>query len=249
MLRSQYARYHQAKRHLAEGNLRLVVALAKRYRNRNVAYLDLIQEGNSGLMRAVEKFEYRRGFKFCTYATWWIRQAITRAISDQSKTIRVPVHMSSTINRVRHVFGQLLHEKNRQPTFEETADALDISVEEVQRILKMNRPLSSIDRPLDGDEENKFADFLASADTETLGRGVDHADLRSRIDSVLDKLSYREREIIKLRFGLGDGYNYTLAEVAGIFQVTRERIRQIEARAFQKLHEYDEVAELGRIFD
>ncbi len=248
-LRMQYASYHQAKRQLAEGNLRLVVALAKRYRNRNVAFLDLIQEGNSGLMRAIDKFEHRRGFKFCTYATWWIRQAISRAIADQSKTIRVPVHMSTTISRVRQVFGQLLHEKNRQPTLEETADALDMSVEEVQRILKMNRQLASIDRPLDGDEEHKFADFLATADTEVLGQGVDRAHLRSRIDAVLDKLSYREREIIKLRYGLGDGYNYTLAEVAGIFQVTRERIRQIEARAFQKLHDSDEVAELGRIFD
>ena len=223
--------------------------MAKHHRNRGVAFLDLMQEGNSGLMRAIEKFEHRRGFKFCTYATWWIRQAITRAIADQRQTIRVPVHMSTTINRVRQMFNRLLHEKGRQPTIEETAHALDMPVEVVQNIIRVNRSLMSIDRAIDGDEDSKFADFLASADTEALGARADRAQLRGRIDAVLDKLSYREREIIKLRFGLGDGYNYTLAEVAGVFRVTRERIRQIEARAFEKIHESDEIAELGKILD
>ena len=248
-LRTAYGRYQEAKRGLAEGNLRLVVSLAKHYRNRGVAFLDLIQEGNAGLMRAIEKFEHRRGFKFCTYATWWIRQAITRAIADQRQTIRVPVHMSTTINRVRQMFNRLLHEKGRQPTIEETAHALDMPVEVVQNIIRVNRSLMSIDRAIDGDEDTKFADFLASADTEVLGARADQAQLRGRIDAVLDKLSYREREIIKLRYGLGDGYNYTLAEVAGVFRVTRERIRQIEARAFEKLQESDEIAELGGILD
>ena len=247
-LQAAYAKYQQAKRALSEANLRLVVSVAKRYRHRGVAFPDLIQEGNAGLMRAVEKFEVRRGFKFCTYATWWIRQAITRAVADQSRTIRVPSHMVATITKVRHTFRDLLHAKGREPTAEEIALAADMPVEDVRRVVMIDRHPSSIDRPLGREEDRKFADLLASGERVS-GNRQDRQMMRERIDSALSGLSYREREILKLRYGLGDGYCYTLEEVAGIFQVTRERIRQIEARAFRRLKESDKLTGLMRLIE
>ena len=237
MLRKVYAEYQQAKRELSEGNLRLVVSIAKKYRNRGLSFLDLIQEGNAGLMRAVDKFEYRRGFKFCTYATWWIRQAITRAVADQSRTIRIPVHMVETMSRVRNVARQLLQELGREPTIEETARRAEVTVEEARRVLTMSRFPISLDRPVGNSEDSQFGDLLPDGAAESPQIGATQEMLRDRITNVLKSLSYREREIIKLRYGLGDGYSYTLEEVGHIFKVTRERIRQIEAKAVRKLQQ------------
>lgn len=236
-LKKVYCEYQQAKRELSEGNLRLVVSIAKKYRNRGLSFLDLIQEGNAGLMRAVDKFEYRRGFKFCTYATWWIRQAITRAVADQSRTIRIPVHMVETMSRVRNVSRQLLQELGREPTIEETARKARTTVDEARRVLAMSRYPISLDRPVGNSEDSHFGDLLPDGAAESPATGASQEMLRGRINKVLKTLSYREREIIKLRYGLGDGYSYTLEEVGHIFKVTRERIRQIEAKAVRKLQQ------------
>ena len=244
-----YAEYQQAKRELSEGNLRLVVSIAKKYRNRGLSFLDLIQEGNAGLMRAVDKFEYRRGFKFCTYATWWIRQAITRAVADQSRTIRIPVHMVETMSRVRNVARQLLQEMGREPTIEETARRAQTTIEEARRVLAMSRFPISLDRPVGNSEDSHFGDLLPDGGAESPATGASQEMLRGRIDRVLKTLSYREREIIKLRYGLGDGYSYTLEEVGHIFKVTRERIRQIEAKAVRKLQQPSRSQELVGFLD
>ena len=248
-LREIYSRYQQAKRGLSEGNLRLVVSIAKKYRNRGLSFLDLIQEGNAGLMRAVDKFEYRRGFKFCTYATWWIRQAITRAVADQSRTIRIPVHMVETMSRVRNVSRALLQRLGREPTLEETAKAADCTVDEARRVLAMSRYPISLDRPVGNSEDSHFGDLLPDQGAESPAIGAAQEMLRSRITKVLKTLSYREREIIKLRYGLGDGYSYTLEEVGHIFKVTRERIRQIEAKAVRKLQQPSRSQELSGFLD
>ena len=248
-LRQVYAEYQQAKRELSEGNLRLVVSIAKKYRNRGLSFLDLIQEGNAGLMRAVDKFEYRRGFKFCTYATWWIRQAITRAVADQSRTIRIPVHMVETMSRVRNVSRQLLQELGREPTIEETARRAETSVDEARRVLAMSRYPISLDRPVGNSEDSHFGDLLPDGTAESPATGASQEMLRGRINKVLKTLSYREREIIKLRYGLGDGYSYTLEEVGHIFKVTRERIRQIEAKAVRKLQQPSRSQELVGFLD
>ncbi|MGL6226870.1 MAG: sigma-70 family RNA polymerase sigma factor [Thermoguttaceae bacterium] len=232
-----FAKYQEAKRGLSEGNLRLVVSIAKKYRNRGLSFLDLIQEGNAGLMRAVDKFEYRRGFKFCTYATWWIRQAITRSVADQSRTIRIPVHMVETMSKMRNVSRKLLQEFGREPTVEETAQAANTCIDETRRILAMNRFPISLDRPVGNSEDSHFGDLLPDGAAENPSIGAAQEMLRNRITKVLKSLSYREREIIKLRYGLGDGYSYTLEEVGHIFKVTRERIRQIEAKAVRKLQQ------------
>jgi len=248
-LRRVYSRYQEAKRGLSEGNLRLVVSIAKKYRNRGLSFLDLIQEGNAGLMRAVDKFEYRRGFKFCTYATWWIRQAITRAVADQSRTIRIPVHMVETMSRVRNVSRQLLQELGREPTIEETADQSGTCIDEARRVLAMSRYPISLDRPVGNSEDSHFGDLLPDGGAESPSSGAAQEMLRGRIGKVLKTLSYREREIIKLRYGLGDGYSYTLEEVGHIFKVTRERIRQIEAKAVRKLQQPSRSQELVGFLD
>ena len=244
-----YAKYQEAKRRLSEGNLRLVVSIAKKYRNRGLSFLDLIQEGNAGLMRAVDKFEYRRGFKFCTYATWWIRQAITRAVADQSRTIRIPVHMVETMQKVRNATRQLTQEMGREPSLEETAKAAGETIDETRRILQMNRYPISLDRPVGNSEDSHFGDLLPDEGAENPTVGVTQEMLRKRILKVLKTLSYREREIIKLRYGLGDGHQYTLEEVGHIFKVTRERIRQIEAKAVRKLQQPSRTKELIGFMD
>jgi RNA polymerase primary sigma factor len=244
-----YAQYQHAKRGLSEGNLRLVVSIAKKYRNRGLSFLDLIQEGNAGLMRAVDKFEYRRGFKFCTYATWWIRQAITRAVADQSRTIRIPVHMVETMSRVRNVSRELLQRLGREPTIEETAREAGTAIDETRRVLAMSRYPISLDRPVGNSEDSHFGDLLPDCDAENPAVGAAQEMLKSRISRVLKTLSYREREIIKLRYGLGDGYSYTLEEVGHIFKVTRERIRQIEAKAVRKLQQPSRAQELQGFLD
>lgn len=234
-VKQRYLDYETAMRELSGGNLRLVVSIAKKYRNRGLSFLDLIQEGNTGLMRAVDKYEYRRGYKFSTYATWWIRQAITRAIADQARTIRIPVHMIETMSKLRKVSKQLLQEKGREPTMEETAEVAGISLEETRRVLKISRHPISLDRPVGESEDSYFGDFIEDSDSDSPVNTASQEMLKDKIDHVLKTLTYREREIIKLRFGLGDGYTYTLEEVGRIFKVTRERVRQIEAKAVRKL--------------
>ncbi len=235
VVRKRFAEYEQAKRDLSGGNLRLVVSIAKKYRNRGLSFLDLIQEGNTGLMRAVDKYEYRRGYKFSTYATWWIRQAITRAIADQARTIRIPVHMIETMSKLRNVSKKLLQELGRDPTVEETAKAAGITIEETRRVMKISRHPISLDRPVGESEDSYFGDFIEDDTAESPVQAATQEMLKDKIDQVLKTLTYREREIIKLRYGLGDGYTYTLEEVGRIFKVTRERVRQIEAKAVRKL--------------
>jgi len=235
IMKNRFTEYEQSKRDLSGGNLRLVVSIAKKYRNRGLSFLDLIQEGNTGLMRAVDKYEYRRGYKFSTYATWWIRQAITRAIADQARTIRIPVHMIETMSKLRNVSKKLLQEMGREPSIEETAKAAGISIEETRRVLKISRHPISLDRPVGESEDSYFGDFIEDDGAESPVSAATQEMLKDKIEQVLKTLTYREREIIKLRYGLGDGYTYTLEEVGRIFKVTRERVRQIEAKAVRKL--------------
>lgn len=234
-LQGRYEEYEKAMRDLSGGNLRLVVSIAKKYRNRGLTFLDLIQEGNTGLMRAVDKYEYRRGYKFSTYATWWIRQAITRAIADQARTIRIPVHMIETMSRLRAAGRDLLQELGREPTVEEMAEVADVPLEEARRVMRISRQPISLDKPMGEAEDNSFGEFVEDKSNDSPVSNAASEMLKDKIDSVLKTLTYREREIIKLRYGLGDGYTYTLEEVGRIFKVTRERVRQIEAKAVRKL--------------
>jgi RNA polymerase primary sigma factor len=233
--RAQFLAYEQVKRQLSSGNLRLVVSIAKKYRNRGLSFLDLIQEGNTGLMRAVDKYEYRRGFKFSTYATWWIRQAITRAIADQARTIRIPVHMIDVLSKLRNIQKRLLQELRREPTTEEVARRAELSLDEVKRVLDIGRHPVSLDRPVGDGDDCSFGEFIEDSSSDNPVRSANNGILREKIEGLLKTLTYREREIIRLRYGLGDGYTYTLEEVGRIFRVTRERVRQIEAKAVRKL--------------
>ena len=234
-VRRHFDQYEATKRELSAGNLRLVVSIAKKYRNRGLSFLDLIQEGNTGLMRAVDKYEYRRGFKFSTYATWWIRQAITRAIADQARTIRIPVHMIDVLSKLRQAQKRLTQTLRREPTYEDIAEATDVPIEEVRRVMDIGRHPVSLDRPVGEGEDSSFGEFVQDSETDNPVRIAASGMLRNKIDELLKTLTFREREIIRLRYGLVDGYSYTLEECGRIFKVTRERVRQIEAKAVAKM--------------
>ena len=246
---AKFDAWTRAKQQLSGGNLRLVVSIAKKYRNRGLSFLDLIQEGNAGLMRGVEKYEYRRGYKFSTYATWWIRQAITRAVADHARTIRIPVHMFQCISTLKAKSEQIRQETGRDPNMEELAEAVGMSLEETERIMKTWKHPVSLDTPVGESEDASFGDFLEDDNETSPSETAMQEMLRDKIEVVLRSLTYREREIIRLRYGLGDGYSYTLEETGRIFKVTRERIRQIESKALRKLQHHTRADHLKGFVD